>query len=440
MLDELHLIPSDAVDERAAHTVACVEIEVTRGGKTLPPMLHAEVMGLARKLIEHAVRADDHICPVASSRMTIEFGTVASGALPQVLGDRLARAVNQSPIVDLPGVQLSVSVGIACPDVHLPRTAVGSSALTSTRCSHSQLHRRPDTPAGGRRVIVTVDRPLTRRAASVPGNSPFQTIRRRSVYRYEAGRMRDKAAEQSHSSRTRPSRPGSCASDHAGLVVLVVDPMMPVAGEPSLAATGAAQVAERAGCRTDVLIFSQDDQLTCSIDGSPVDQVVLALDGAWAGQSPTWASGPWDIAARLTASYCAADIPVLAVSAGAGAGIVASCAAQGARPVFGLHQLADALGSQGSHPHADSSATCDSTLPPRFLSLVGLTISERRVLFYLTEGCTAQRIAQELVVSVTTVRSHIGSVLRKLGVRSQLAAVAIANSRDLGHAVFGEVS
>ena len=127
-------------------------------------------------------------------------------------------------------------------------------------------------------------------------------------------------------------------------------------------------------------------------------------------------------------------------SAGAGAGIVASCVAQGARPVFGMHQLADALGSQTSRPQADSSAAGDCTLPPRFLSLVGLTISERRVLFYLTEGCSAQRIAQELVVSVTTVRSHIGSVLRKLGVRSQLAAVAIANSRDLGHASFGELT
>jgi DNA-binding NarL/FixJ family response regulator len=40
-------------------------------------------------------------------------------------------------------------------------------------------------------------------------------------------------------------------------------------------------------------------------------------------------------------------------------------------------------------------------------------------------------MAEELVVSLTTVRSHIKSVLRKLGVRSQLAAVAAANSRDL---------
>jgi DNA-binding NarL/FixJ family response regulator len=71
---------------------------------------------------------------------------------------------------------------------------------------------------------------------------------------------------------------------------------------------------------------------------------------------------------------------------------------------------------------------------------VGLTASERRILFYLTEGWAAQDIADELVVSLTTVRSHIRSTLRKLGVRSQLAAVAIANSRDLEHALSGDAS
>ena len=49
----------------------------------------------------------------------------------------------------------------------------------------------------------------------------------------------------------------------------------------------------------------------------------------------------------------------------------------------------------------------------------------------MTEGWAAQDMTDELVVSLTTVRSHIRSVLRKLGVRSQLAAVALANSRDL---------
>jgi DNA-binding NarL/FixJ family response regulator len=69
-----------------------------------------------------------------------------------------------------------------------------------------------------------------------------------------------------------------------------------------------------------------------------------------------------------------------------------------------------------------------------------LTASERRVLFYLTTGRSAQDIADELVVSVTTVRSHIRSILRKLGVRSQLAAVAIANSQDFERSHSGGAS
>lgn len=50
----------------------------------------------------------------------------------------------------------------------------------------------------------------------------------------------------------------------------------------------------------------------------------------------------------------------------------------------------------------------------------------------MTDGLTADEIAREHFVSVATVRSQIRAVLRKLGVCTQLAAVAIADShRDL---------
>jgi DNA-binding CsgD family transcriptional regulator len=44
----------------------------------------------------------------------------------------------------------------------------------------------------------------------------------------------------------------------------------------------------------------------------------------------------------------------------------------------------------------------------------------------MMEGRSAAEIATTLVVSLTTVRSHIRSILRKLNVNSQLAAVALA--------------
>jgi DNA-binding NarL/FixJ family response regulator len=54
-----------------------------------------------------------------------------------------------------------------------------------------------------------------------------------------------------------------------------------------------------------------------------------------------------------------------------------------------------------------------------------LTVRESEVLQDLVEGKNAERIAEESYVSVATVRSHIKAVLAKLGVNSQLAAVAM---------------
>jgi two-component system nitrate/nitrite response regulator NarL len=56
-----------------------------------------------------------------------------------------------------------------------------------------------------------------------------------------------------------------------------------------------------------------------------------------------------------------------------------------------------------------------------------LTLREREVLAALVDGLSAEEIADTQFVALTTVRSQIRSVLQKLGVRSQLAAVAHAN-------------
>ena len=56
-----------------------------------------------------------------------------------------------------------------------------------------------------------------------------------------------------------------------------------------------------------------------------------------------------------------------------------------------------------------------------------LTVRERRVLAALLDGMSAEEIADAHFVALTTVRTQIRAVLQKLGVRSQLAAVAHAN-------------
>ncbi len=59
-----------------------------------------------------------------------------------------------------------------------------------------------------------------------------------------------------------------------------------------------------------------------------------------------------------------------------------------------------------------------------------LTTRERAVLGALMDGCSAERIADDSFVSIATVRSQIRSILEKLGVRSQLAAVALAHHAE----------
>lgn len=54
-----------------------------------------------------------------------------------------------------------------------------------------------------------------------------------------------------------------------------------------------------------------------------------------------------------------------------------------------------------------------------------LTPREREVLAALSEGTTAQGVAERFTISLGTVRAHIRSILMKLGVSTQLAAVAM---------------
>ena len=124
---------------------------------------------------------------------------------------------------------------------------------------------------------------------------------------------------------------------------------------------------------------------------------------------------------------------------GATAAALAVCVEHGAAGLFHPDQLAQELvhlvsgGSQGDqwnerrvYQRSRGVRPVTGQLPGPYDALVHLTPSERRVLFYLMEGRSATEIATTLVVSLTTVRSHIRSILRKLNVNSQLAAVALA--------------
>lgn len=60
----------------------------------------------------------------------------------------------------------------------------------------------------------------------------------------------------------------------------------------------------------------------------------------------------------------------------------------------------------------------------RTAAFASLSPREQEVLDHLARGLPAEAIAERIIVSVPTVRSHIQAILRKLDVTSQLAAVA----------------
>jgi DNA-binding NarL/FixJ family response regulator len=64
-----------------------------------------------------------------------------------------------------------------------------------------------------------------------------------------------------------------------------------------------------------------------------------------------------------------------------------------------------------------------------------LTRREREVLLLLADGLRQDDIAERLFISRKTVGTHVANILRKLGVRSQTQAVAVALREEFGDVV-----
>jgi DNA-binding NarL/FixJ family response regulator len=77
----------------------------------------------------------------------------------------------------------------------------------------------------------------------------------------------------------------------------------------------------------------------------------------------------------------------------------------------------------------NSSKAPISVLPPADVYLSRLTWRELQTLGALMDGRATSQIAEDFGIAETTVRTHVKSILAKLGVHSRLEAVAVARSR-----------
>jgi DNA-binding NarL/FixJ family response regulator len=85
-----------------------------------------------------------------------------------------------------------------------------------------------------------------------------------------------------------------------------------------------------------------------------------------------------------------------------------------------LRRLLDRFADRLPDPHA---------IPPA--GLASLTDREHEVLVHIARGLSNAEIARELFVSETTVKTHVGHVLTKLGLRDRVQAVVLAYESGL---------
>ena len=119
-------------------------------------------------------------------------------------------------------------------------------------------------------------------------------------------------------------------------------------------------------------------------------------------------------------------------SAWKGAG--ASALVDGSEPFDQLFQTVNRLLRNGPTPQAERRSPrsfgftygVEEPLDPYLQPFTVLTEREQVVLAELMEGHCAEEIANSAFVSISTIRSQIKAILQKLGVNSQLAAVALA--------------
>ncbi|MFZ0667321.1 MAG: LuxR C-terminal-related transcriptional regulator [Acidimicrobiales bacterium] len=419
-LPEQALSPSQHSSSEPARTViACVAIS------TATQVGSREAWSSVAKRLVAFVRQDDRICMVGSGRLIVMFKNVDRGLHAQVLGARLASSV-AGTLSDMGIESRKIRIGIADGDPSADALRLSFAAISASKQSAIEDQDLESQPF----LVVHTSVPRTN------GHSPRLA---RRVVRRGTQVVGQQVPDQSffeqpgqQNGRMTPVQKVAAPS------VLIVDssPLVPGARSPASAAVrslvidAGMQVAAMLAPTVDI------DSSLLALEGV-VEHDAMALLVIHPGsetEAPDDHNGSLERPAAITHALRQLGMRVLAVSVGANEIALAECLLQGAESAFSLSELPEGLTHALSHRNGDQNhaetngvgADHNGQRSERLAKLLLLTRSERRVLYHLTTGATAIEIAEKLVLSLATVRSHIRSILRKLEVSSQLAAVAIA--------------
>lgn len=192
--------------------------------------------------------------------------------------------------------------------------------------------------------------------------------------------------------------------------ILGTDPDIRVVGE---AADGVEAVAEVVRTSPDVVLM---------------DVRMPRLDGI--GATAAIRSGPTEAKVLVLTTFSFEDYVMGALRAGASGFVFKD--APTAEIVRAVHAVAagDALLSPAVTRHLiDQAMVADRRQPGPELG--ELTARERETLLLLAAGLSNSEIAAELHVSAATVKTHVGNVLMKLGLRDRVQAVVYAFEHGL---------
>jgi two-component system nitrate/nitrite response regulator NarL len=183
--------------------------------------------------------------------------------------------------------------------------------------------------------------------------------------------------------------------------------------------------------RLEAAAASTDTELIAAIRSRTPDVVLVPLDGD--GHAPGL------LRCALRAVPAGTDVVVVG-SPGPVAGSSRPWTADGVRAVLPatstVEELADGIAAVRARLNAAGAApavpTARMTGHPepegptaRDDALARLTAREQEVLGLLAQGRSTREIADQMSVSVNTVRAHVNVLLHKLGVHSRLRAVAL---------------